>query len=68
MEAEEGVGNAHGMYASWEAAASHPGPVTRQRTEALSQRQGEQGSPKKEAGAAAAADAEVADEAERGNL
>ena len=64
----EGVG--HGKYASWEAAASHPGLVTCQRTEALSQSQGVQGSPKKEAGAAgaAAAVAEVAYEAERGNL
>ena len=63
------MGAGHGKYASWEAAASHPGPMTRQRTEALSQSQGEQGSPKKEAGAAGAtAAAEVAYEAERGNL
>ena len=70
--AEEGVGFGHGKYASREAAASHPGPETRQRTEALSQSQGEQGSPKEEAGAAGAAAAavaaEVAYEAERGNL
>lgn len=67
--AREGVGVGHEKCASLEAAASRPGPVSCQSTEVLPQSPGEQGLPKKEAGAAgAAAAAEAVYEAERGKL